>query len=75
MSAEPFAPGWLHLQMQDASRVVASWSEEKRERMLAYAAPPPTDPCRCKRACDEAQTCVGGCVYGAGRDPVVEQSP
>lgn len=56
--------GWLRRELERAEREVASWPAGKREAMMKAAEPRPPDPCRCKRACDEAQTCVGGCVYG-----------
>ena len=32
--------------------------------MAREALRPSVDPCHRPRACDEAQTCVGGCVWG-----------
>jgi hypothetical protein len=46
-----------------AQREVASWPQWKRDYYERLVAPPPPDPCVSKRNCDEAQTCVGGCVY------------
>ena len=49
--------------LDNASRVVASWPQWKRDYIQAALAPAPPDPRRCPRRCDTAQTCVGGCVY------------
>lgn len=56
-------PGWLRRVLDEAVAEMATWPQRKREMMRDALAPPPPDPCRCKRRCDEAQTCVGGCAY------------
>lgn len=59
------APGWLAAALARAQAEVARWPAWKRAAMQAAVAPPPADRCRCKHRCDEAQTCVGGCVAAA----------
>ncbi len=53
---------WLTKQLERTRREVASWPAGKREAMRIE--PPRPDPCHRKAQCREAQTCVGGCVYG-----------
>lgn len=62
-------PGWLQKQIDAATAKVAAWPEWKRERFRQAFAPPAPDPCKRRRACDEAQTCVGGCVYDRRTSP------
>lgn len=54
------ADGWLERDCQRAVAAVARWPKWKQD----WYQVPSADPCHRRRACDEAQTCVGGCVYG-----------
>jgi hypothetical protein len=56
--------GWLRGAIERAQRTVASWPQWEQDYYRAALAQPEPDPCTRKRACDEAQTCVGGCAYG-----------
>ena len=54
---------WLQHQLDRAEAEAATWPEWRREAMrTAVADVAARDPCRCRARCDEAQTCVGGCV-------------
>ncbi len=55
-----FEPGWLQRELDRAREEIARGPKWLREWRLP---PEEKDPCRCPRRCDEAQTCVGGCVY------------
>lgn len=47
---------------------VATWPKWKREMAEAWAQSlRQPDPCRCPARCNEAQTCVGGCVHRGPR--------
>lgn len=64
MSHTSMPQDWLMAECQRAAAEVASWSPERQAAMRAAAAPSQySNPCRYVRACDEAQTCVGGCVH------------
>jgi len=59
----------LRATLDRASAEVASWPRWQRDfykRALASLHGHP-DPCHRPDACDEAQTCVGGCVYGTDK--------
>ncbi len=58
-------PGWLERTIQRAKVEVAAMPKWKRDWYDAWLAElKRPDPCHRRRACNEAQTCVGGCVYG-----------
>lgn len=60
-------PGWLEREAEAARWHMADWPQWKRDMARSWfeeLGRPDPNPCRCPRACDTAQTCVGGCVYG-----------
>jgi hypothetical protein len=57
-------PGWLAKETARASAIVATWPQWMRDWCDEYLANKNgADACVCSQRCDEAQTCVGGCVY------------
>lgn len=66
MSSAEFQPGWLRRAVEKACAEIASWPKEKQERMqrvMEQMRRDAVDPCICPSRCNEAQTCVGGCVH------------
>jgi hypothetical protein len=63
MSNEQKTTDWLVAVLADARRQVDAMPAGRRDAYAALLAPPPPDPCRSTRRCDEAQTCAGGCIY------------
>ena len=70
MAEAHLRPGWLREEIEAAAAEIArqpKWLQEL-SRAWVRSINAKRDPCRCPRRCDEAQTCVGGCVYREPRD-------
>lgn len=62
-----FPTDWLREAIERAAAEVASWPQEKQERMRSAAERKSDAHCLTPSRCNEAQTCVGGCVYARDR--------